>query len=172
MRRSGQPRQRMQAVRTGDNRSGRAFRKGRIVDCETITRSLRPEIFGGEPLRPSVDMARAVIQYLRYSRRRELVMKTSARFDLVDLRLFLFAVEAASINAWCRAGGYGSGIGQRTNSADGGEPRRTTPRTASPRRPHNACRRSHRPSRSAGHSAVGTDAWGIVRICQGWPLVE
>lgn len=53
-------------------------------------------------------------------------MKTSMRFDLVDLRLFLFVVEAA-YHAWCRAGGYGAGIGQRTRSADGREPRRTAP---------------------------------------------
>jgi hypothetical protein len=86
-------------------------------------------------------------------------MNTSLRFDLVCGR-------GGKYHAWCRTGGYGAGIGQRTHSADGREPRRTAPRTASPWRSRHASRRSPRPSRSTGHSAVGTDAWGIVRVCR------
>src|SRR5215467_11877869 len=39
----------------------------------------------------------AVLRCLRQGRRREFLMKTSMRFDLVDLRLFLFVVEATNI---------------------------------------------------------------------------
>src|SRR6202035_3866609 len=38
-----------------------------------------------------------VLRCLRQGRRRDLLMKTSMRFDLVDLRLFLFVVEAKNI---------------------------------------------------------------------------
>ena len=54
-------------------------------------------------------------------------MKSSMRFDLVDLCLFLMVVEGGEHHAWRRAGRHGVGLGKRTNSPDGGQPRRTAP---------------------------------------------
>jgi hypothetical protein len=75
---------------------------------------------------------------------------------------FLFVVDQTRR----RTGGHDAGVGKRTNSTDGREPQRTASRTALPRRSRDASRCRPSPSRTIGHSAVGTNAGRTVGVCR------